>query len=37
MASGILDKSLNHNEVIETAEKVRSEFIKLVTGIIGTM
>ncbi|OAA31395.1 purine nucleoside phosphorylase [Kosmotoga arenicorallina S304] len=31
MASGILDKKLDHHEVVETAQKVRSKFSKIVT------
>ncbi|WP_073025917.1 purine-nucleoside phosphorylase [Lutispora thermophila] len=34
MAAGVLDKPLNHQEVIKTAEEVKEKFIKLVTGII---
>ncbi len=34
MASGILDKSLNHEEVIETANRVKKDFKKLVKTII---
>lgn len=34
MACGILDQPLSHDEVIETAERVKSTFLKLVTGII---
>lgn len=34
MASGILDQPLSHHEVMETAEIVKSKFIKLVKGII---
>ncbi|MDM8534466.1 purine-nucleoside phosphorylase [Clostridiaceae bacterium HSG29] len=37
MAAGILDQPLNHDEVIETAEKVRNQFVKLVNGIIEVM
>ncbi len=37
MAAGILDQPLNHEEVIETADKVRNEFVKLVNGIIEVM
>lgn len=35
MACGILDQPLNHEEVIETAERVKSTFLKLVTEVIG--
>jgi len=34
MASGVLDKPLNHNEVIETAEKVKKDFKNLIKTII---
>lgn len=34
MASGILDQPLNHEEVIETSERVKDNFIKLIRGII---
>lgn len=34
MASGILDQPLNHEEVIETTEKVKQDFIKLVKNIV---
>lgn len=34
MACGILDQPLSHEEVIETAEKVKASFLKLVTEII---
>ncbi|WP_027964520.1 purine-nucleoside phosphorylase [Halalkalibacillus halophilus] len=34
MAAGILDQPLSHDEVIETTEKVREEFIELVKEII---
>jgi len=34
MAAGILDQPLNHLEVIETSEKVKSRFIELVKEII---
>lgn len=34
MAAGILDQPLNHEEVIDTTNKVKSNFIKLVTQII---
>jgi len=35
MASGILDQPLNHLEVMETGEKVRGTFLKLILGILG--
>lgn len=34
MAAGILDQPLNHEEVMETSERVRKSFIKLMTNII---
>lgn len=37
MASGILDQPLSHAEVMETTEKVKPKFLKLVLGIIDTI
>lgn len=37
MAAGILDQPLTHDEVIETTEKVRENFLNLVKKIIHTM
>lgn len=37
MAAGILDQPLSHEEVMETAEKVREQFLKLVLDIIPAM
>jgi purine nucleoside phosphorylase I, inosine and guanosine-specific len=37
MASGILDQPLSHSEVMETAERVKSQFLGLVTALIGKM
>lgn len=34
MASGILDQPLTHDEVIETTEKVRADFLKFVKEIV---
>jgi purine-nucleoside phosphorylase len=34
MAAGILDQPLSHTEVMETTEKVKPKFLKLVLGII---
>lgn len=34
MAAGILDQPLNHNEVLETAERVRGEFVGLLRAVI---
>jgi purine-nucleoside phosphorylase len=33
-AAGILDQPLNHKEVLETAERVKGEFIALLSGVI---
>jgi purine-nucleoside phosphorylase len=37
MAAGILDQPLSHDEVMETAEKVREKFLALVMAIIPKM
>lgn len=37
MAAGILDKPLNHKEVIETSQKVKSQFTSLIKSIISEM
>lgn len=37
MAAGVLDKPLNHEEVIKTADEVKDKFIKLVISIISEM
>jgi purine nucleoside phosphorylase I, inosine and guanosine-specific len=34
MASGILDQPLSHHEVVETAERVKENFTRLVEGVI---
>lgn len=34
MAAGILDQPLNHDEVVETAQRVRETFLKLVLHVI---
>ena len=34
MAAGVLNQPLDHKEVVEIAEKVRPDFIKLMRGII---
>jgi len=34
MAAGILDQPLNHEEVMETGNRVKDTFRKLVDGII---
>jgi len=33
MAAGVLNETLNHNEVMETADRARESFLTLVTGI----
>ena len=35
MAAGILNQPLNHEEVTETANRVKSDFMKLITNIVG--
>ncbi|MBM7542654.1 purine-nucleoside phosphorylase [Amphibacillus cookii] len=37
MAAGILDQPLNHQEVIETTEKVRGDFLNFVKAILGKL
>ncbi|MEG0137307.1 MAG: purine-nucleoside phosphorylase, partial [Cetobacterium sp.] len=37
MASGILDQPLNHEEVIETTQKVKSEFLSLVKLVVNNI
>lgn len=37
MAAGILDQPLSHDEVMETTEKVREDFLKLVKGIVRSL
>lgn len=37
MAAGILDQPLSHDEVMETADRVRDQFLKLVLAIIPQM
>jgi purine-nucleoside phosphorylase len=34
MAAGILDQPLNHEEVIETTEKVKQQFLSLVKEVV---
>ncbi len=36
-AAGITDKPLDHKEVTETADRVRDDFISLLTNLIGTL
>jgi purine-nucleoside phosphorylase len=35
MAAGILPGTLNHDEVMETARRVRGSFISLLEGVLG--
>ena len=35
MAAGVLDQPLNHSEVMETAARVKDQFIALLEGVIG--
>jgi len=35
MAAGVLPQPLNHDEVMETARRIRGQFIELLEGIIG--
>jgi purine-nucleoside phosphorylase len=37
MAAGVLPKPLDHNEVMETARRIRGQFIALLEGIIGEL
>ena len=37
MAAGIQNQPLSHEEVQETADKVKDSFEKLVTGIVSSM
>lgn len=37
MAAGILNQPLNHEEVIETTEKVKVDFLRLVKAIVGEL
>jgi len=34
MAAGVLPQPLNHDEVMETARRIRGQFIALLEGII---
>jgi purine-nucleoside phosphorylase len=34
MAAGILDKPINHEEVLETGERVRGEFVALLRAVL---
>ena len=37
MAAGVLDQPLVHDEVMETARRVRGSFIALLEGVIGRL
>ena len=37
MAAGVLPQPLNHVEVMETARRIRGQFIGLLEGIIGQL
>ena len=37
MAAGVLPEKLNHDEVVETANKAKDTFIKLVKGVVGRL
>lgn len=37
MAAGILDQPLSHDEVIETTDRVKSQFLSLVQGIVSRL
>ncbi|VTP83668.1 Purine nucleoside phosphorylase 1 [Proteus vulgaris] len=37
MACGILEQPLSHDEVIETAERVKSTFLKLISEVIARL
>ena len=37
MAAGVLPEPLHHDEVMETAARVRGQFIALLEGIIGRL
>ena len=37
MAAGVLPRPLNHAEVMETARRIRGQFIALLEGIIGQL
>ena len=37
MAAGMLPQPLDHREVIETAHRVRAQFIDILEGIIGRL
>jgi purine-nucleoside phosphorylase len=37
MAAGVLPHPLNHDEVMDTARRVRGQFIALLEGVIGRL
>ena len=37
MAAGILDQPLNHEEVVETSQRVKFKFTTLIKGLLGKM
>jgi purine-nucleoside phosphorylase len=37
MAAGVLDQPLNHNEVMQTAVRVKDQFIALLEGTIDAL
>ncbi len=37
MAAGILEQPLSHDEVMETTEKVKAQFLALVNGIVAKL
>lgn len=37
MAAGVLDKPLHHLEVMETAERIKNDFIRYIKSIVGKM
>jgi len=37
MAAGVLPQPLDHSEVMETARRIRGQFIALVEGVVGQL
>jgi purine-nucleoside phosphorylase len=37
MAAGVLPEKLNHDDVVEVANKAKDTFIKLVKGVVGRL
>ena len=37
MAAGILDQVINHNEVLETGERVKADFVALLRAVLPEM